>query len=138
MIETYRGTVYPNQIDHMGHMNVQYYVAKFDEATWNLFTALGITSNYMNDNKIGMVAVEQKIIYKKEVLAGDCLYIKSKVIKIGEKSIRFIHYMYNTESNAEISNCELVGVHIDRIKRKSCPIPKTIIERVKNNLNKRE
>ena len=23
MIETYRGTVYPNQLDHMGHMNVQ-------------------------------------------------------------------------------------------------------------------
>jgi len=126
MIETYRGTVNPNQIDHMGHMNVQHYVAKFDEATWNLFTSLGITSSYMNENNRGMVAVEQKINYKAEALAGDCLYIKSKVLEIGNKSIRFIHYMYNAETNTEISNCELVGVHIDRIKRKSCPFPASL------------
>ena len=31
---TYRGTVYPWQCDHMGHMNVMWYVGKFDEASW--------------------------------------------------------------------------------------------------------
>ncbi len=36
-IKTYQGTVYPWNCDHMGHMNVQFYVAKFDEAIWNLF-----------------------------------------------------------------------------------------------------
>jgi acyl-CoA thioester hydrolase len=30
---TYRGTVYPWQCDHIGHMNVMWYVGKFDEAT---------------------------------------------------------------------------------------------------------
>jgi len=33
---TYRGIVYPWHCDHMGHMNVMWYVAKFDEATWTL------------------------------------------------------------------------------------------------------
>ncbi len=131
MIETYRGTVYPYQIDHMGHMNVQYYVSKFDEATWNLFTALGITSNYMKEKNRGMVAVEQKINYKAEALSGDCLYIKSKVLEIGNKSIRFIHYMYNTETGIELASCELIGVHIDRNTRKSCPFPASL----KNTLN---
>jgi acyl-CoA thioesterase FadM len=32
---TYRGTVYPWHCDHIGHMNVMWYVGKFDEATWN-------------------------------------------------------------------------------------------------------
>ncbi len=27
MIESYRGVVYPSQLDHMGHMNVQWYSA---------------------------------------------------------------------------------------------------------------
>ena len=44
MIETYRGAVYPWHCDHMGHMNVMWYVGKFDEATWNLFATLGVTT----------------------------------------------------------------------------------------------
>jgi acyl-CoA thioester hydrolase len=32
---SYRGAVYPWQCDHMGHMNVMWYVGKFDKATWN-------------------------------------------------------------------------------------------------------
>ena len=36
LLETCRGTVYPWQCDHMNHMNVMWYVGKFDEATWNL------------------------------------------------------------------------------------------------------
>jgi acyl-CoA thioester hydrolase len=30
LIETYRGAVYPWHCDHMGHMNVMWYVGKFD------------------------------------------------------------------------------------------------------------
>ena len=40
---TYRGAVYPAHCDHMGHMNVASYVAKFDEASWSLFCELGLT-----------------------------------------------------------------------------------------------
>ena len=41
---TYRGTIYPWHCDQMGHMNVMWYVGKFDEATWNLFATLGVSS----------------------------------------------------------------------------------------------
>jgi hypothetical protein len=40
---TYRGTVYPWQCDHLGHMNVMWYVGKFDEASWQLLATLGFT-----------------------------------------------------------------------------------------------
>ena len=43
MIETYRGVVRPHHLDHMGHMNVQWYTAKFDEATWHFFSLLGLS-----------------------------------------------------------------------------------------------
>ena len=36
-IVTYRGATYPWQCDHIGHMNIIWYVSKFDEANWNLF-----------------------------------------------------------------------------------------------------
>ena len=41
-VETYRGAVYPWHCDHMGHMNVMWYVGKFDEATWHLFRMVGL------------------------------------------------------------------------------------------------
>ena len=71
MIETYRGAVYPWHCDHMGHMNVMWYVGKFDEATWNLFAATGITTAFLKENRRGMAAVQQNITYKRELLSGD-------------------------------------------------------------------
>ena len=61
---TYRGAVYPWHCDHMGHMNVMWYVGKFDEATWQLFAALGFTPEYLKTNNRGLAAVEQQISYK--------------------------------------------------------------------------
>jgi hypothetical protein len=67
---TYRGTVYPWQCDHMGHMNVMWYVGKFDEASWQLISKLGLTRSRFSKEGIGMVAVEQRIDYKRELRAG--------------------------------------------------------------------
>ncbi len=126
MIETYRGVVYPHQLDHMDHMNVQWYTAKFDEATWHLFSSIGITSSYIRQNNRGMAALEQNIKYKAEVMSGDLLVIKSKILEVSEKVIRFMHTMYNAESGSEVATSELVAVHLDRVARKSCKIPDTI------------
>lgn len=126
MIETYRGVVYPYQIDHMKHMNVRWYTSKFDEGTWQLFSLIGITTRYIRENQKGMAAVEQHIKYCSEAVAGDLLVVKSKVLEIKNKSIRFSHIMYNTETEIELATCELVGVHIDPVERKSYPIPEKI------------
>ena len=53
---TYRGTIYPWQCDHVGHMNVMWYVGKFDEATWHLFNSIGLTPTFLRDNHRGMAA----------------------------------------------------------------------------------
>ncbi|MCG8381205.1 MAG: acyl-CoA thioesterase [Gammaproteobacteria bacterium] len=126
MIETYRGVVYPHQLDHMGHMNVQWYTAKFDEASWHLFAAVGITNKYIRDNQNGMAALEQTTCYKAEVLVGDLLVIQSKIQEVGDKTLRFFHAMYNIENDVEVATSEFLGVHLNRVKRKSCPLPTDI------------
>ena len=126
MIETYRGVVYPHHLDHMNHMNVQWYTSKFDEATWHLFSSVGITNEYIQSHKKGMAALEQITKYKSEAIAGDLLVIKSKVIEVKDKTIRFLHVMYNAETKQELATSELLGVHIDREKRKSCLLPEEI------------
>jgi len=72
-LATYRGAVYPWHCDHMGHMNVMWYVGKFDEATWNLFAAAGMTSDFMHTHGSATAGVEQNIVYKKELMPGDVI-----------------------------------------------------------------
>ena len=128
-VETYRGTVYPWHCDHMGHMNVMWYVGKFDEATWNLFATLGVTTAFLKEDRRGMAAVQQNISYKRELHAGDTVIVRSAFLEVREKLARFVHEMRNAVTDEVSAICVLTGVHIDAQTRKSCPFPAQIVER---------
>ena len=129
MIETYRGAIYPWHCDQMGHMNVMWYVGKFDEATWNLFAAIGVTAGFLKENRRGMAAVQQNITYRRELLAGDTIAIRSAFIEVREKVAKFVHEMRHAVSGEVAAICVLTGVHMDAETRKSCPFPPHIVER---------
>jgi len=126
---TYRGVVYPWHCDHMGHMNVMWYVGKFDEATWQLFSMFGLTPSFLREQGRGMAAVQQNITYRRELRAGDVVSIRSGVLETREKVIRFFHEMYNDETDEIAAATELTGVHMDTVRRKSCPFPEQVFER---------
>jgi acyl-CoA thioester hydrolase len=132
LLETYRGVVYPWHCDHMGHMNVMWYVGKFDEATWNLFAAMGVTAAFLRDNKRGMAAVQQNISYKRELVAGDTLTVHSAFLEVREKLARFVHEMRHGQTGELAALCMLTGVYIDAEARKSCPFPQDILARGKS------
>jgi acyl-CoA thioester hydrolase len=116
---TCRGTVYPWQCDHIGHMNIMWYVGKFDGANWNLFARIGLTPTYLRDSGLGMAAVQQDITYKRELLAGDIVEVRSALLQIRDRSIRFRHEMRNAETGEIAAVCEATSVHMDRQARKS-------------------
>jgi acyl-CoA thioester hydrolase len=128
-ILTYRGTVYPWQCDHVGHLNVMWYVGKFDEATWKLLAEFGLTGDYFRDHGRGMVALEQTLRYRRELLAGDTVTIRSRVLEVRGKAIRFEHLMAAGTESEPAATCELVGVHLDRASRQACPLPEEVRER---------
>ncbi len=126
---TYRGIVYPWQCDHMGHMNVMWYVSKFDEATWHLLALAGATPAYMRDHHRAMVAVEQHIAYKRELRAGDMVTIRSGVLEMKDKVIRFFHEMKNDETDEIAAVTVITGMHLDDQTRRSIPFSPGIIGR---------
>jgi len=130
-LETYRGVVYPWHIDQIGHMNVQFYTARFDEATWHFFAAIGITPGYLKANGRGMAAVDQHTRYKRELYSGALIRITSELLEIKSKTIRFRHHMYDAETGEEVAVTDLVGVHMDTAARRSVPLPADIIERAR-------
>jgi acyl-CoA thioester hydrolase len=135
---TYRGMVYPWHCDHVGHMNVMWYVGKFDEATWNFFARIGITPSYLRDSGRGMVAVQQNISYKRELLAGDIVEIRSFLLEVRDKAIRFVHEMRNGETGEVAATCELTGVHMDRKARKSVAFADPVRETARKHLSEAE
>jgi acyl-CoA thioester hydrolase len=127
-IETYRGFVYPWSMDHVGHMNVQFYTARFDEATWHFFARLGLTPGFLKEHRRGMVALDQRTLYKREVLSGSLLHITTELIEIRPKTVRFLHRMVNSESNEEVATTELVGAFLDADSRKTTEFPLPVLE----------
>ena len=125
-ILAYRGTVYPWHCDHMGHMNIMWYVGKFDEANWHVFARCGVTPDYLRPGDHGMAGVQQNIIYKRELLAGDIVEVRSRVLEVRERVLRLRHVMYDTQSGEVAASCELTAVHMDRRARRSCPFPEAI------------
>ena len=127
---TYRGTVYPYQCDHMGPMNVMWYAGKFDEACWQLLSTYGLTPSRMRREGIVMAAVEGHIVYKKELTAGDVISVRSEIVDIGKKSVRMAHEMRNDDTGDVVASMIIVGVHLDAVSRKACPLPADVRERM--------
>jgi acyl-CoA thioester hydrolase len=126
---THRGTVYPWQCDHMGHMNVMWYVAKFDEASWQLLSWLALTRARFARDGAGMATVEQRIEYKRELRAGDVVTIRSTVLEVKDKAIRIRHEMTNDETGDLAAVTEIVAVHIEMTARRACSLPSDVRER---------
>jgi acyl-CoA thioester hydrolase len=129
MIETYRGAVYPWHCDHMGHMNVMWYVGKFDEATWNLFSELGVTPEFLRDQERAMAAVQQDISYKRELLSGDVVAVRSGVLEMREKVVKFVHEMRHARTGEISAVCVLTAVHMNSKTRKSTSFPAEMLTR---------
>ena len=131
-IETYRGTVYPRHLDHMGHMNVAHYVEKFDEGVWHLFAAVGLTPSYMRNEHRGMAAVEMTIRYLRELHAGDLVTVRSGVLDVTEQSLHVVQEMHNGETGQLAAVEKAVAVHMDTRARRAVPFPEAIAARARD------
>jgi acyl-CoA thioester hydrolase len=128
--ETARGTVYPWQTDHVGHMNVQFYSARFDEASWQLLANFGLNGSYLRDHRRGMGALEQHTYYRRELLPGALIRVASEVEEVKPKVVRFTHRMYDVETGEEVAATTITAAHMDTEARRAVPFPDDIAARL--------
>jgi len=132
MVTTHIGVIYPWHHDQMGHMNVQHYVGKFDEGTWNFFAEVGLTRAYLAENNIGMAAVQQNITYRRELMAGDRIEVRSGILEIGSKTVRFVHEMRNRGTGEIAAYADMTGVFLDMETRRSRQFPEDLRARAES------
>ena len=65
----------------------------------------------IRQNNKGIAALEQTMKYKEGTLPGDLSVIKSKILEIKDKLIRFYHAMYNADTETKVATSELIAIH---------------------------
>jgi acyl-CoA thioester hydrolase len=100
-------------------------VCRFEEATRHLFYAVGLTPAFMRENNRGMAAVEQQIVYKRELLAAT-ISIHSPVLEIKDKVLRFCHEMRKADTSEVAATTVLTGVHLDKAARRACALSHSV------------
>jgi acyl-CoA thioester hydrolase len=126
LFETARGTVHTWQCDHMGHINVRAYGEFFEEACWQLYNVIGITPSLLRAGHLHMAAVQQDISYKKELLAGDVVEVRSGVLEIRDKVLRFMHELRNGETGELCATSVFTVVCLDSRARRARAFPPEI------------
>lgn len=121
-IITYIGAVLTNECDSNHHMNVMYYINKFELANRNFMGSLGV-NQYMKNKDLGVAVVEQNIKYKKEVFEDDLLFIESELISVADKTIKTKHYLFEKLSGRLSAEIEIVTLIFDMKRRKAVSIP---------------
>ena len=123
MVETARGTVHEWQKDHMGHINVRAYMEFFEEACWQFYAMVGLSASLLRSGQVRLAVVQQNISYQKELFPGDTIFVRTGVVEVREKVVRFRHELLNTETGQICSTCEFTLVCLDPVTRRSQPFP---------------
>jgi len=122
----YQGMLYPMDTDHMGHANVRYYSRAFNEAAYFTFTTAGVTPDFMRETGRGMAAVEEHFVYRREILPGDLVLVKTCFINFTPKALHVWGVMINPLSDEICAVNDQVCIHFDTKLRKSAPFPDEI------------
>ena len=122
--ETGRGVVVPWKCDHFGHMNVRFYAEAFDDASFHIWSVIGVPIVEMEEEQglIGVVA-SLKIDFLQEMRVGQLWVIESAIVRVGGKSFTYCERMRDTHSGVVHATADLVEVFFDKVERKAAPIP---------------
>jgi acyl-CoA thioester hydrolase len=124
-IETWRGVAYPWLCDSMGHVNVQFYGTLYDGAGWHFLSLLGPYSE-LTPQRMGWADVRQLIEYQREVRAGTLLVVRTKLVRVGTKSVEYRHEMFDSERGTLHSTSQVVTVLFDLEARRAAPLTDAI------------
>ena len=130
----HRQTIPDDYIDAMGHMNVRWYMALFDEATWGFFDDLGLSTDYFKAHQAGGFALRHFINYWSEVHVGETVAVHTRLLERSAKRFHFMHFLINEATCQAAASLESLCTHADLRQRKSSPFPPAIAERLDAHL----
>lgn len=126
-IKTFHKAVSPAELDHLGHMNVQYYFAAIGNAITSFQIALGLTPSDMREGRrLAFVVVHGENNFKAELKAGDVIRMETGVSEIANKTATFHHCLFKTETETLSFDTHFKCVLMNLDTRRAVKIPDDI------------
>lgn len=124
----HRAAISSDYLDEMGHMNVRWYIALFDQAAWNFFASIGLNQTYFEVERGGIFALQQFIRYLAEVRAGETIAIRTRLLGRSAKRAHFMQFMINESSGVLASTIEVLSSHVNLAVRRTSPFAPPLAE----------
>ncbi|MFJ2743404.1 thioesterase family protein [Streptomyces sp. NPDC087440] len=136
-------TVRPEWIDYNGHMSEAFYVLVFGYATDAMMIETGLHAGYRESTGCSLYTVEAHIRYLSDVPEGARLAVRTRVLGVDAKKLRFTHELFvvDTEAAGEsptilpteaepVATTELLALHVDQSAGRATGFPETIRRRL--------
>ncbi|PSK91378.1 acyl-CoA thioester hydrolase [Murinocardiopsis flavida] len=111
----------PEWIDYNGHLSEPYYVLVFGYATDALMDGAGLDTGYRERTGCSLYTVEAHIRYLREVPVDAEVAVRTVVLEVGAKKVRFCHEM--RLGTTLVATEELLALHVDQHAGRSAPFP---------------
>lgn len=112
--------------DRNGHMNMRYYVAIFDDAGDEMHKGLGLTAEFHKTRNTGTFDLEHHTHFLREVKVGDGVAVYARPIARSAKSLHYMLFLVNEESEEVAALFECMGSFMDLATRRTAPFPPEI------------
>jgi acyl-CoA thioester hydrolase len=96
LVETVRSSVQTWECDQMGHMNVQFYLARENEGVASLASALGLRPRAQGEGRAGLLPREQHIRFHRELRPGAPYVMHGGVIEARREGLVLFQEMKHT------------------------------------------
>jgi len=126
---SHRQPIPTEYLDTMNHMNVRWYMALFDTASWKFFAAFGMDADYYAQG-FGGFALKHFIQYLAEVRVGETVAIHSRILERSAKRIHFMLFMVNETTGKLAATLEALGSNADMRIRRTAPYPDDLAARI--------
>jgi acyl-CoA thioester hydrolase len=126
-LELSRGVVHPWHHDHFGHMNVRHYAPFFDDASYQIWTRIGLPySRMLEEHGVHCVTASATTTFVRELVAGTLIIIDGAVTRVGTKSAGFRLRMLGADTGTLHATYDMVEVVFDPATRASAPMPDAV------------
>jgi len=129
-VETAKTVVRPEDLDGRGLLDLTALINHSSDANVQVQNAIGMTSSYMRENRIGYSTAEYQLnCVQPPPPLGTALETRTTVAHLGRTSLWFLHEIHDATRNQPFATLAQFGVHLDMKARKPAPVPDPIRER---------
>ena len=131
---TGRDRVKPGELDQSGRMSVSAHVHRCSAAGQQFLSSIGMTGEYMHQNRRGFSTLALDLRLKAAAKAGERIDVHTSIAHLGNTSLSYLHRMIHPDGR-EIASLLQVGVHLDLDARRPTAMPPAIREAISKLLS---